>query len=79
VSAYNYAMGQSRPVCSNGVTIDTTPALISEIVVENAVIASRLLKDIDTEKVYFLNRNRELKEVRESIEACRYCIFDLCP
>jgi hypothetical protein len=78
VSAYNYAIGQSKPVCSNGVTIDSTPAEISEVVVEKAVVASGLLKDIDTEKVYFLNKNRELEEITGPPEACRYSKFEVC-
>ncbi|XP_053388676.1 uncharacterized protein LOC128551785, partial [Mercenaria mercenaria] len=71
VMAYNHALGNSKPVCSDGVTIDVMPAVVSEVVVKDAVTASGLVKsDVDC-TVYILHRNRELEKVRLPSKRCR--------
>ncbi|XP_053400998.1 uncharacterized protein LOC128557563 isoform X2 [Mercenaria mercenaria] len=63
VMAYNHALDHCKPVCSDGVTIDVIPAVVSEIIVKNAVTANGLVKSDENETVYVLHRNRELEKV----------------
>ncbi|XP_053398434.1 uncharacterized protein LOC128556766 [Mercenaria mercenaria] len=71
IMAYNHALGNSKPVCSDGVTIDVMPAVVSEVVIKDAVTASGLIKSDVNDTVYILHRNRELEEVRLPSNKCR--------
>jgi hypothetical protein len=71
VMAYNHALDHSKPVCSDGVTIDDTPAVVSDIVIQNAVTTEGLVKSITDDTVYILYRNRELVQVENPSEICR--------
>ena len=73
--AYNHALGHSKPVCSDGVTIDIIPAIVSEVIIHDAVTASGLIKSDVTNMVYVLNRNRELEEVANPSKTCRFVII----
>ncbi|XP_060580924.1 uncharacterized protein LOC132737608 [Ruditapes philippinarum] len=71
VMAYNHALDHSKPVCSDGVTIDDTPAVVSDVVIQNAVTTEGLVKSVTDETVYILYRNRELVQVENPPEICR--------
>ncbi|XP_078589451.1 uncharacterized protein LOC144869806 [Branchiostoma floridae x Branchiostoma japonicum] len=45
VVAFNRALEPSAPVCSDGVTVDTTPPVLREVVVDNAHYKPGLLRD----------------------------------
>ncbi|XP_060572684.1 uncharacterized protein LOC132730723, partial [Ruditapes philippinarum] len=60
VMAYNHALDHGKPVCSDGVTVDDTPAVVSDVVIQNAVTTEGLVKSVTDETVYILYRNREL-------------------
>ncbi|XP_070570802.1 uncharacterized protein [Ptychodera flava] len=47
VVAFNRALEPSKPVCSDGVTIDTTPPTIREVNIEDVRVKPGLLKDSD--------------------------------
>lgn len=70
VMAFNHALAHSKPVCSDGVTIDSAPAVVSEVVVHGAVTASGLIRDSSNNKVYILHRNREIEEVTDLSNYC---------
>ena len=72
VMAYNHALDHSKPVCSDGVTIDDLPAIVSEVVMHDAVTANGLIKSVLNDTVYVLNRNRELEKVANPTKYCRY-------
>jgi hypothetical protein len=72
--SYNHALGHSKPVCSDGVTIDILPAIVSEVILHDAVTASGLIKSDVTGTVYILSRNRELEEVSNPQKVCRFVI-----
>jgi hypothetical protein len=61
----------SQPVCSDGVTIDTTQATVSEVVVKDAVTVEGVIKDETSGEIYIVNRNRELEQV---IDPSPYCM-----
>ncbi|XP_053390115.1 uncharacterized protein LOC123523221, partial [Mercenaria mercenaria] len=71
VMAYNHALDNCKPVCSDGVTIDIIPAVVSEIIVKNAVTADGLVKSYENEIVYVLHRNRELEKVLLPSQICK--------
>ena len=71
VMAYNHALGHSKPVCSDGVTIDILPAIVSEVVLHDAVTASGLIKSDLNDTVYVLYRNRELEKIDNPTNTCR--------
>ena len=73
VMAYNHALDHSKPVCSDGVTIDDTPATVSQVVVQNAMTTSGLVKSDASDKVFLLSRNRELVEIERPSKRCRLC------
>lgn len=76
VMAYNHALGHSKPVCSDGVTIANLPAIVSEVVMHDAVTAKGLIKGDVTNTVYVLNRNRELEKVVNPSKTCRYVFLE---
>ncbi|XP_053401094.1 uncharacterized protein LOC123523194 isoform X2 [Mercenaria mercenaria] len=70
VVAYNHALGVSKPVCSDGVTIDSTPATVSEVVVKDAVTLNGILKDETTGDVFLLKKNREIEQINAPSQDC---------
>ncbi|XP_078616240.1 uncharacterized protein LOC144884660 [Branchiostoma floridae x Branchiostoma japonicum] len=56
VVAFNRALEPSEPVCSDGVTVDTTPPVLREVVVDNAHYKPGLLQDGE-ENVWMVDRN----------------------
>ncbi|CAC5370733.1 unnamed protein product [Mytilus coruscus] len=58
VVAYNRALDPSEPVCSDGVTIDSSVPLVKEVVVKDTVITGGLVKDTDNFNYYILGTDR---------------------
>ncbi|CAH1259452.1 Hypp2286 [Branchiostoma lanceolatum] len=56
VVAFNRALEPSDPVCSDGVTVDTTPPVLTEVVVDSAHFKPGLLRDGDG-NVWLVDRN----------------------
>ncbi|XP_078616232.1 uncharacterized protein LOC144884653 [Branchiostoma floridae x Branchiostoma japonicum] len=56
VVAFNRALEPSAPVCSDGVTVDTTPPVLREVVVDNAHYKPGLLQDGEGH-VWMVDRN----------------------
>ncbi|WAR05117.1 hypothetical protein MAR_020486 [Mya arenaria] len=77
VVAYNHALDPSVPVCSDGVVIDSTPTLISEVVIHGGIVTPRIVRDIETDEEFVLNRNREIQAVRNPTNICRQRSFDV--
>ncbi|XP_053401015.1 uncharacterized protein LOC128557569 [Mercenaria mercenaria] len=71
IMAYNHALDHSKPVCSDGVIIDAIPAVVSEVVIKDAVTANGLVKSDVNDTVYVLHRNRVLEEVELPSNVCR--------
>ncbi|CAC5386461.1 unnamed protein product [Mytilus coruscus] len=58
VVAYNRALDPSEPVCSDGVTIDTSVPGVKEVVVKDSLITGGLVKDPDNVDYYILGPDR---------------------
>lgn len=58
VVAYNRALDPSEPVCSDGVTIDSSVPGVKEVVVTDSIITGGLVKDQDTLKYYIIGPER---------------------
>ncbi|XP_053400999.1 uncharacterized protein LOC128557566 [Mercenaria mercenaria] len=71
IMAYNHALDHSNAVCSDGVTIDIIPAVVSEVVIKDAVTANGLVKSGVNDTVYILHRNRVFEEVELPSNICR--------
>ena len=69
VAAYNRALDPSDPVCSDGITIDTTMPAISEVVVEGAVTPKGLLKD-SSDNVWVINNERIIEKIETPSSTC---------
>ncbi|CAG2222618.1 unnamed protein product [Mytilus edulis] len=54
VVAYNRALDPSEPVCSDGVTIDSSVPRVKEVVVKDAVITGGLVTDVNQTSYYIL-------------------------
>ncbi|XP_071088930.1 uncharacterized protein [Haliotis cracherodii] len=57
VVAYNRALEASDPVCSDGVTVDTTPPSVSEVAVRDSRVVEGLVKSSDND-VWFIDAHR---------------------
>ncbi|XP_071123173.1 uncharacterized protein [Mytilus edulis] len=68
VIAYNRALEPSDPVCSDGVTIDTSVPSIEQVTVENAIIMEGLIKD--TSKYYILGSDRNRRLISNPTTEC---------
>ena len=70
VAAYNHALDHSSPVCSDGVTIDTSLPVVTDFKVDGAMVDPRLL--IDTNRSFwFLHDDRTKQRVNTSSDHCR--------
>ncbi|KAK2161992.1 hypothetical protein NP493_1549g00001, partial [Ridgeia piscesae] len=70
VVAYNKALEPSEPVCSDGVTVDTSAPEIHEVSVENSWTKDGLVKD-STGHVWYIDRNRFRVLVEQPSDSCR--------
>jgi len=71
VVAFNHALDSSQAVCSDGITIDNSPAELSEIVVSGAIVQPGLMTDMVSNDVYLLHRNREVQQLYDVPQACQ--------
>uniref|UniRef100_A0ABM0MJ98 Uncharacterized protein LOC102806247 n=1 Tax=Saccoglossus kowalevskii TaxID=10224 RepID=A0ABM0MJ98_SACKO len=69
VVAYNRALEPSNPVCSDGITIDTSPPTLSEIVIDDAIIKAGVIKDGDG-NVWMVNTTRYRHQVVNVSDEC---------
>ena len=70
VVAYNKALEPSEPVCSDGVTVDTSAPEIHEVSIEKSWTKDGLVKD-STGHVWYIDRNRFRVRVDEPSDTCR--------
>ncbi|WAR05722.1 hypothetical protein MAR_021091 [Mya arenaria] len=77
VVAYNHALDPSVPVCSDGVVIDSTPTLISEVVINGGIVTPRIIRDNVTDEVFVLNKNRVIQAIQNPTRVCRQKAFDV--
>ena len=70
VVAYNYALDPSTAMCSDGVTIDTTPPNLSDIHIENSRIKPGLVADAEND-IWIVSNNVEYKKVINASTMCR--------
>jgi len=70
VVAYNKALEPSEPVCSDGVTVDTTAPEIHEVSIENSWTKDGLVKD-STGQVWYIDRNRFRVLLEHPSDSCR--------
>ncbi|KAL3873929.1 hypothetical protein ACJMK2_037006, partial [Sinanodonta woodiana] len=71
VAAYNHALDSSTPVCSDGVTIDTTSPIIKELKVERMRIRPMLVTSSADSRVWYISKDRELYSVPDADSTCR--------
>ncbi|KAL3843250.1 hypothetical protein ACJMK2_021192 [Sinanodonta woodiana] len=70
VAAYNHALEPSKPVCSDGISIDTSIPEVSEFRLEHVRIRGGLVKD-GNDTVWYLDENRNLYKVTNPSVSCR--------
>ena len=70
VVAYNTALEPSEPVCSDGVTVDTTAPEIHGVSIENSWTTGGLVRD-STGNVWYIDRNRFRVLVEQPAASCR--------
>ena len=70
VVAYNRALEPSDPICSDGVTIDTSTPGVREIVVNDAHIMGGLIKDGTQSNYYILASDRTRRIIPNPTAEC---------
>ena len=70
VVAYNKALEPSRPVCSDGVTVDTMAPEIHEVSIESSWTRDGLVKD-STDSVWYIDRKRFRVLLEHISDNCR--------
>ncbi|XP_063415906.1 uncharacterized protein LOC134697555 [Mytilus trossulus] len=70
VVAYNRALDPSDPVCSDGVTIDSSVPAVQEIVVENSRITGGLITDSTCTNYYILRSDRTRRLITNVTADC---------
>ena len=74
VAAYNHAMDHSVPVCSDGITIDTSVPIVKTFQVDGAKTDPQLLED-DKGDVWLLHDDRTRQRVLTPSQKCRLDIL----
>ena len=69
VVAYNHALDPSRPVCTDGVTIDITPPVLNDVSVGRLKTKPGLIKN-NVSSVYLVDRNRNAVLLQEPPTSC---------
>ncbi|XP_046561789.1 uncharacterized protein LOC124270793 [Haliotis rubra] len=69
VVAFNRALEASDPVCSDGVTVDTTPPSVSEVAVRDSRVMEGLVKSSDN-TVWFIDAHRRRTRVVNPDGSC---------
>ena len=75
VVAYNGAMDPSMPVCSDGITIDQTPPLLSDVDIKATLIRDGMVKTTNGQ-LWFIDR-RGFKKRFNSTDDCVYVFFSI--
>ncbi|XP_076113973.1 uncharacterized protein LOC143082259 [Mytilus galloprovincialis] len=70
VVAYNRALDPSEPVCSDGVTIDSSVPGVKEVVVKDAVITGGLVTDVNQTSYYILGSDRVRRLIQNPTADC---------
>ncbi|XP_064648825.1 uncharacterized protein LOC135501036 [Lineus longissimus] len=70
VVAYNAAFSPSEPVCSDGVLVDTTRPVVSELGMKSIAMKAGLMKKSET-KVYYLQENGLKMKIDNPSTMCR--------
>ena len=70
VVAFNTALEPSAPVCSDGVTIDTTPPTINHVYVSGAHVAGGVVLGHSPTEVWFVDGERRRRLVDSPDAAC---------
>ncbi|XP_071123148.1 uncharacterized protein [Mytilus edulis] len=70
VVAYNRALDPSEPVCSDGVTIDSSIPGVKEVMVEDAVITGGLITDTNQTNYYILSSQRVRRMIANVTADC---------
>ncbi|XP_071123054.1 uncharacterized protein [Mytilus edulis] len=70
VVAYNRALDPSEPVCSDGVTIDSSVPRVKEVVVKDAVITGGLVTDVNQTSYYILGSDRVRRLIQNPTSDC---------
>ncbi|CAC5414424.1 unnamed protein product [Mytilus coruscus] len=70
VVAYNRALDHSDPVCSDGVTIDTTVPTIKEVTVNNTIVKGGLVTDVAKTNYWILSSDRTLRLIANPTTEC---------
>lgn len=68
--AYNRALDPSEPVCSDGVTIDSSIPGVKEVMVEDAVITGGLITDTNQTNYYILSSQRVRRMIANVTADC---------
>ncbi|ESO88609.1 hypothetical protein LOTGIDRAFT_165393 [Lottia gigantea] len=68
VVAYNAALQPSQPVCSDGVVIDSTRPIVSEIFIDQARIEAGLVSN--DRKLYYINNRRQIHQIQNPDPDC---------
>ena len=69
VVAYNNALGPSHPVCSDGVTIDTTGPSVASVHVNHAFVKPGLVTDGQT--IMYMDEEGFVYQLATQTEDCR--------
>lgn len=72
VVAYNRALDPSEPVCSDGVTIDSTVPGVKEVIISDAIITGGLVTDVNQSDFYILDSDRYRRTIKDSTPDCLY-------
>ena len=70
VVAYNRALDASDPVCSDGVTIDSSVPGVKEVVVKDSLITGGLVTDSTQTSFYILGSNRVRRLISNPTPDC---------
>lgn len=63
--AWNAALSPSAPVCSDGLTVDTTPPTFEGVSIPGGVVEAGLVQDRN-ERVWLIGRDRSRVQVEEA-------------
>ena len=70
VVAYNRALDPSVPVCSDGVTIDSSVQGVKEVVIKDSLITGGLVTDTTQTNYYILGSDRVRRLIPNTTAAC---------
>ena len=70
VVAYNRALDPSDPVCSDGVTIDSSVPGVKEVVVKDSLITGGLVTDANQTNYYILGSDRVRRMIANPTADC---------